>query len=417
MTTALVWVPITDPRLDLRGAAWSEPVDGGLRPHRLPAWCRDRMPDGFARLCDEQAAGVRVRLRTAARQVVLRASTTQQVVEGSERPAAGVWDLVVDGVPAGSVAVVTTGTDLLEPASGAVVRAPGDPVEVRFVVPGPPAERDLEIWLPYGEQVVLHELGADAPVLAATAVHLPRWVHHGSSISQGVNAASPTGTWPVVAARSAGLDLVNLGMSGNAVLDPYVARAIAQADAELVTLKVGINVVNRDCLRERTFVPALHGFLDTLRQGLPRTPVVVISPLLCPLVEATPGPTSLDPATGRFRTEADGVHRAEGQLDLRRIRDLVAGVVASRAGWDPMLHHLDGRELWGPGDEAQTPFGDAMHPDPPAHVTIGQRFAGLLDAQGWLGDPRLATTPGDTSMDTSAEILKLAGGGGARVDR
>jgi len=27
------------------------------------------------------------------------------------------------------------------------------------------------------------------------------------------------------------------------------------------------------------------------------------------------------------------------------------------------------------------------------------------------------TTPGDTTMATKAEVLKLAGGGGARVDR
>jgi hypothetical protein len=49
-----------------------------------------------------------------------------------------------------------------------------------------------------------------------------------------------------------------------------------------------------------------------------------------------------------------------------------------------MLHHLDGLELWGPDDEAQAPFDDAMHPDPLAHVTIGERFAGLLAARGWV---------------------------------
>ncbi len=50
---------------------------------------------------------------------------------------------------------------------------------------------------------------------------------------------------------------------------------------------------------------------------------------------------------------------------------------------------------------------------------------GLLDGQplqtaveyGAAHGALAMTTPGDTSMVTKAEVLKLAGGGGARVDR
>src|SRR5690606_19609543 len=141
-------------------------------------------------------------------------------------------------------------------------------------------------------------LRADAPVTPSAGEQgAARWVHHGSSISHGGNADSPTGTWVAVAARQAGLDLMNLGFSGNAVLDPYVARTIRDQPADLISLKLGINVVNHDSMRRRAFAPAVEGFLDTIRDGHPTTPLVLISPILCPMVEDRPGPTEIDPAT------------------------------------------------------------------------------------------------------------------------
>ncbi len=97
-------------------------------------------------------------------------------------------------------------------------------------------------------------------------------MHHGSSISQGSNAAHPTGTWPVVAARLAGVELMNLGYGGSALLDPFTARIIRDTPADLISIKIGINLVNADLMRLRAFVPAMHGFLDTIRDGHPATP-------------------------------------------------------------------------------------------------------------------------------------------------
>nr|WP_307723349.1 SGNH/GDSL hydrolase family protein [Corynebacterium variabile] len=48
-----------------------------------------------------------------------------------------------------------------------------------------------------------------------------------SSVSHGSNAPHPTGTWPVIAAHAADVDLHNLGLGGSALLDPFVARTIA----------------------------------------------------------------------------------------------------------------------------------------------------------------------------------------------
>ncbi|WP_425329120.1 hypothetical protein [Streptomyces eurocidicus] len=35
----------------------------------------------------------------------------------------------------------------------------------------------------------------------------------------------------------------------------------------------------------------MHGFLDTVRDGHPATPLLLISPITCPAVEDVPGPT------------------------------------------------------------------------------------------------------------------------------
>ncbi len=85
------------------------------------------------------------------------------------------------------------------------------------------------------------------------------WVHHGSSISQGSNAATPAGTWASIAARAAGVGLVNLGFGGSALLDPFVARVIRDTPADLLSVKMGINIVNADLMRRRAFAPACTG--------------------------------------------------------------------------------------------------------------------------------------------------------------
>lgn len=387
-------VRLPDDRVEVRGASWLEPTDRGLLPHRLPAWTRAQFPDRFVALCDEQPAGVRLRLRTAATRLRLVVDVLRVAVDPQPPGAPQPYDVVVDGAiveqPAGHGVAVGGGVVELEPLHGTTVERAAPATHVDLVLgPSDGVERDVEVWLPYGESTRLVALHADAPVRPPSPASGPRWVHHGSSISHGAAADRPTGTWPVVAARSAGLDVVNLGMSGNAVLDPFVARTLRDAPADVVSVKLGINVVNHDAMRLRAFLPAVHGFLDTVREGHPTTPLVVVSPLLCPLVEDTPGPTFLDPASPpgrpRFATRGRPEEVADGKLALGLIRSVLAHVVEQRrAAGDDALHLVDGRDLYGWADWEALPMADLLHPDPPAQRLVGERFAevlrGLLDA-------------------------------------
>lgn len=391
-----VVVRLPDERVEVRGAAWLEPTDRGLLPHRLPAWTRAQFPDRFVALCDEQPAGVRLWLRTAATRLRLDVDVLRVAVDPQPPGAPQPFDVVVDGAvvaqPDGWAVAAGGGVVELEPLHGTTVERPGptSSVDLALTAPGAPTPvvRDVEVWLPYGEVVRLVALHADAPVLAPSRTTGRRWVHHGSSISHGAAADRPTGTWPVVAARTAGVDLVNLGMSGNAVLDPFVARTLRDAPADVISVKLGINVVNHDAMRLRAFVPAVHGFLDTIREGHPTTPLVVVSPLLCPLVEDTPGPTFIDPASAPgapvFATRGRPDDVADGRLTLRVIRAALADVVAARrAAGDAALHLVDGLDLYGAADWDAMPMADLLHPDAPAQRVVGERFADVL--RGLLG--------------------------------
>lgn len=142
----------------------------------------------------------------------------------------------------------------------------------------PAHDKDIEIWLPHTEITELIALRTDAPVEPTPDSGRRVWLHHGSSISHGSNATHPTATWPALAAAQGEVELVNLGFSGSALLDPFTARAMRNTPADLISVKIGINVVNADVMRLRAFTPAVHGFLDTIREGHPTTPLLVVSP-------------------------------------------------------------------------------------------------------------------------------------------
>jgi len=365
----------------VRGAIELEETATGILPHRLPAWARAQLADGQLAMVESQPAGVRLALRTAATAIEVDTIPTKRVYAGAPTRPDGVYDLVVDGELAGRGTVAGGRTLMIDLGTGSFELRTGEPGTLRF--DGLPARvKDVEIWLPHDETTELVALRADAPVAPLPRGERRVWLHHGSSISQGSNAATPTGTWPAVAARLAGVELVNLGLGGSALLDPFTARTMRDTPADLVSVKIGINLVNADLMRLRAFTAAVHGFLDTIREGHPTTPLLVVSPTYCPLHEDTPGPAAIDTtamAEGRlgFRALGDPAEVAAGKLTLRVVRDELARIVAQRSDTDPHLRYLDGQELYGAADYDELPLPDDLHPDAAAHRRMGERFAEL----------------------------------------
>ncbi|MEU9336926.1 GDSL-type esterase/lipase family protein [Streptomyces sp. NPDC048290] len=363
----------------VRGALELERTPRGLLPHRLPAAARAQSPDAQIALAESQPSGVRLALRTEATALELDTLATKRVYVGAPPRPDGLYDLTVDGRLTAQATATGGNTLTLDLATGSADLAAGPPGTVRFT--GLPAgPKDIEIWLPYNEITELIALRGDAPMAPLPDRGRPVWLHHGSSLSHGSDAASPTTTWPALAASLGGADLVNLGFGGGALLDPFTARALRDTPADLLSVKIGINVVNTDLMRLRAFTPAVHGFLDTLREGHPTTPLLVISPLYCPIHETTPGPTAPDldalaRGQARFVATGDPAEVPFGKLTLSVIRDALARIVEQRAADDPHLHHLDGRALYGPSDADDLPLPDRLHPDAATHRVIGERFA------------------------------------------
>ncbi|MFJ6465447.1 GDSL-type esterase/lipase family protein [Streptomyces sp. NPDC091387] len=384
MQTETDWIttPITAGLL--RGALDLQRTEHGVRPHRLPARARAQCADGQLAMAEAQPSGVRLVFRTGATAIELDALRTKTAYQGAPPRPDGVYDLLVDGRLAGQESVTGGNVLLVDMTAGTAETRPGPVGTVRFAGL-PEGDKDVEIWLPYNETTELVALRTDAPVGPAPDRGRKVWLHHGSSISHGSDAASPTTTWPALAASLGGVELINLGLGGSALLDPFTARAMRDTPADLISVKIGINLVNTDLMRLRAFTPAVHGFLDTIREGHPTAPLLVVSPVLCPIHEDTPGPSAPDFSNlgeGRlqFKAAGDPAERAAGKLTLNIIREALSSLVEQRSADDPNLYYLDGRSLYGEQDFAELPLPDQLHPDAATHRRMGDRFAALAFA-------------------------------------
>jgi len=354
---------------------------GGTIFRRLPAWTRTQVPDVAFDLTTTMPTGVRLRFTTDTRTVELDVMLT--MLEIDRRPALpAVFDLVADDRLVSSMDTLEGTRILVDSATRAIEFQAGESTTIRFDL-GSADRRAVEIWLPQDAVVEVRDLRVDddATVVVEPQVGRRRWVHYGSSISHCAEADRPTETWPAVAARLAGADLHSLAIAGQCMLDPFVSRTIRDLPADLISVKVGINIVNGDTMRERTFGPALNGFLDAIRDGHPETPLAVITPIICPIHEQHPGPTAFDFEEKAFAAVERSTALAEGALSLERIREMITAIVGTRRDHgDTNLHLIDGLQLFGEADVAD--LHDRLHPNAAGYVRMGQRFHQIAFTEG-----------------------------------
>lgn len=127
--------------------------------------------------------------------------------------------------------------------------------------------------------------GADGDVTPAPIG--PRWLCYGDSIAEGWCVTSPEHAWPAVAARTHGLDVVNLGYAGSSRGEIPSAEELADLDADVISIAHGTNCWTRTPHSTELFAVNLGVFLDIVRQGHPDTPIVAISPITRPDAETT----------------------------------------------------------------------------------------------------------------------------------
>lgn len=212
--------------------------------------------------------------------------------------------------------------------------------------------KEINIHFPLRSSVRIRRLAVVGGSDAAAAPRRPRWVTHGSSITHCRRAASPGFTWPAIVARQKGWDAWNLGFAGQCKFDPVVARVISRMPADRISLCLGINTASGS-YGLQTWIPAVEGFIMTVRDGHPATPLLIISPILSPPRETTDEP----PATIGLRT-------------MRRTLETIVAKFVSKG--DSHIFYLDGTEIIGPGDEHTMP--DELHPDADGIKLMAERF-------------------------------------------
>ncbi len=324
----------------IEGAVSLEEVDGGVKPWRIPHEQRQLYyPEDGIQAKAATPAGVRVRFRARTAGLELHV-----LPDSCERH----FDLVArDQVLA--TAVLAEGEE-----------------RVRFSTDAE-AERVYEVWLPTHTPVVLKGLASDSGVASVPDTRL-RWVAYGSSITHCEAPNSPARAWPAVVSRTCALNLTCLGYGGNCMLEPLVGMLIRDLPADIITLKLGINVHGQSTLNARTFQPAVIGLVRLIREKHPQTPLGVITPIVCPMRETTRNAV------------------ARTLEDYRR--DITEAVRRLRGAGDRRLWLFDGRELLGSGDAGH--LHDGLHPDGDGYELIGTRAAAkvlpvLMDAAANAG--------------------------------
>ncbi len=362
-------IGLPDAQIAIAGAIEVDQNAEGIVPRRMSNKWRYQFPMEVEILASSPS-GVRLALATTSRTVGVELLATHFKL-GDAAPFACALDVVVGSDVVSSHPFTDGHMIVVDAKTGSFDFVVGEPTTVTFDVP---TTEPFEVWLPSNSQIELRAIHIDdaAALTPAPADTRRKWTHHGSSISHCLEAHGGSRTWPATAARLADVNLMNVGLAGQCHLDQFTARTIRDHPADLLSLKAGINIVNGDTLRLRTFAPALHGFLDTIREGHASTPFLVMSPIWCPAHEKHAGPS--DGSSGTTVALGTPVTEAQGALTLTQIREIVSNVVAARrTAGDPNLHYLDGRTLFHEADLADLP--DGLHPNGDGYIRMGERFA------------------------------------------
>jgi lysophospholipase L1-like esterase len=182
----------------------------------------------------------------------------------------------------------------------------------------------------------------------------PRWLCYGDSIAEGWAASNPGRTWPAVAGRRYGLDVVNLGYAGAARGEMVSAEEIAALPAAVISLSYGTNCWTRIQHSAEQVGAGLDAFVDLVRSGHPDTPIVVASPVI--------------------RPDAEAQQNALGAT-LADLRSVIEARIERRCALDPRLHLVPGGALL-----TADQLDDGVHPGDEGHRVLAEAIGSTVRA-------------------------------------
>src|ERR1051325_3306844 len=216
----LIWIRAQDRRFTIDGLPWFKENGGEFfrlpkrakEARRAPVWELGTMP-----------SGARVRFKTDSTSLKLRVHHSHWISQ------------------AHFCAVGVSGIDLYEgPPARMTYWASSRTIEARKPYVSTYFEklskrmREFTLYLPIYNDLVSLEVGLDptAKILAPSPFRLLKpVVVYGTSITQGGCASRGANGWVPLVGRILGVDIVNLGFSGNAKCDMEVADLLTEIDA------------------------------------------------------------------------------------------------------------------------------------------------------------------------------------------
>ena len=321
----------------IKGAVSVEKNASGLKPWRLPYRQLELFPAGADdALVDkaERPAGIRLRFISNTQKLVL---VVDKVITSDQDLCR--FDLAIDNQYQQTVELVDGESQISFDAL-------------------PAGEKTVDIWLPQFMPFTLcYLLIDDNALLTLPEKQQLAWVTYGSSITHCRTAHSPAKTWPAIIARKHNLDLTCLGYGGQCHLDPMLARIIGDLPADLITLKLGINIYGGASLSPRTFRSAIIGFIQIIREKHPQTPIAVISPI--------------------YSYEREHKDNAVWYTLQKMRHDIADAVKRLITSGDPALVYYNGLELFNQ-QMADKNMPDNLHPNGDGYELLAEKISSVV---------------------------------------
>lgn len=294
-----------------------------------------------------KASGTRLSFITTTRKITLKMAITLHTSAETGRPE-GKFDLFVNGEMVESQ----------QPENGEN--------QILNFQELPAGEKLVEIYLPQYTTFFLQELilGEDSDTITPYQDSRPRWLTYGSSITQCAGANRPSQTWPALVARHFNWNLTSMGYGGQCHFDQIVARTIADQKVDRISCCLGVNTVS-GTFSPRTWQPAVEGFIFTIRDKHPNTPLLIISPIAAP---------------NREYNLAENSHM--GLIPMRRM--LEESFQKFRAAGDRNIYFLNGLEILNVEEAHEYLLSDLVHPGGKGYEYMARKFIERVPTE-WSG--------------------------------
>lgn len=142
------------------------------------------------------------------------------------------------------------------------------------------SEKECLLYLPLYQELRSLEIGlVPGSSLKGTANPFRKRVAlYGSSIVQGAAASRPGMAYPAQLSRRLGVDVINLGVSGSAKMEPAAAQLIADVDADAYVLDCVPNA-SPELIAQRA-----GNLIRTLRSRRPHAPIIIVMSIIRDLI-------------------------------------------------------------------------------------------------------------------------------------